>query len=515
MNIATSFQHVASARSTKVALQDDDTTLTYGELDDLSARVASFLVEQSITPGDRVGVYMSNCVQYIVLALGIWKAGAVLVPFNIAIPRAPLRHAVEDSGVRFVFADTGGLDRFTGDCDGLDVVGRVVHVSRTATPSAGERPAARWSYEDVIASDALSRIVPRMDDENALLMYTSGSTGKPKGVQQTHRNTAAVVAATIDAWGFSEADHAVICTPFFHVGGMQLMVLPMLLSGASAYTLPRWNAEKWRQAVIDKKATYTALVPTMVVDIANAFESNPADLTSLRVCAIGGSVLPTGPVERFVKATGITTAVNIYGQTEQMGVAVCERPGEQVLPRSLGRPLEQIVQWRLTAPGTDEEVTDEHEAVGELHVRGDAVTPGYWNLPEVNAEKISDGWLRTGDLVRIDRSGVMHYVERIDEMIISGGENVYPQMIENCLASCPDVAEVAVIGTYHERWMQQVTAIVVPRSPDVSVADIAAYCAQHPDLQGLQRPRRIELVDALPRTGNNKVDRPQLKRTFT
>lgn len=172
------------------------------------------------------------------------------------------------------------------------------------------------------------------------------------------------------------------------------------------------------------------------------------------------------------------------------------------------------MQWRLTEPGTDTELRGDEPGVGELQVRGDAVSPGYWNLPEVNAQRLADGWLRTGDLVRVDADGVMHYVERIDEMIISGGENIYPQMIENCLASSPDVAEVAVIGTYHERWMQQVTAIVVPRSAEVTVDDIAAYCNEHPDLQGLQKPRRIELVEALPRTGNNKIDRPQLKRTF-
>ncbi|WP_342661526.1 Long-chain-fatty-acid--CoA ligase (plasmid) [Rhodococcus ruber] len=513
MNIASVFKHVASGRSTKVALQDDDTTLTYAELDDLSARVASFLVAQWAGPGDRVGIHMSNSVEYIVFVLGIWKAGAVLVPFNVSVPRAPLRHAVEDSGVKIVFADSAGAERFIADCEGLDVAQRVVHVRPESDSGLGE-VGARWTYADVLAFDALPVIVPRMDAENAVLMYTSGSTGNPKGVQQTHRNIAAVVEATIDVWDLNESDQAVICTPFFHVGGLQLMVLPMLLSGAAVYTLPRWNADRWRRAVVEFRGTYTALVPTMVVDIANAFETDPVDLTSLRVCAIGGSVLPTGPVQRFVKATGITNAVNIYGQTEQMGVAVCERPGEQSLPRALGRPLEQIVQWRLTEPGTDTELRGDEPGVGELQVRGDAVSPGYWNLPEVNAQRLADGWLRTGDLVRVDADGVMHYVERIDEMIISGGENIYPQMIENCLASSPDVAEVAVIGTYHERWMQQVTAIVVPRSAEVTVDDIAAYCNEHPDLQGLQKPRRIELVEALPRTGNNKIDRPQLKRTF-
>lgn len=509
MNLASTFAHVAAQRSEKIAFQDADETLTYGELDDLSSRVASFLVARGTAPGDRIGIYMGNSARYLVVAFGIWKAGAVLVPFNVAIPQGPLRHAAADSGVRTIFAEPAGITRLATDLAGLDVVDALVDVGRSDSVTSP----ATATYTDAISTEPIAGIVPRMDNDNALLMYTSGSTGKPKGVQQTHRNTTSVIEAEIDAWKLDETERAVICTPFFHVGGMQLTTLPMLFSGAFVYALPRWNAATWRDAAVAIDATFTALVPTMVVDVANQLEDNPIVLSSMKVCAIGGSVLPTGPVERFMNATGIVNAVNIYGQTEQSGLSICERPGEQSRPYALGRPLEQILQWRLTEPGSDDVLPD-GPRLGELQVRGDAVTPGYWNLPETTEAKFVDSWFRTGDLVRIDADGVMHYVERIDEMIISGGENIYPQLIENHLASDPDVAEVAVIGTYHERWMQQVTAIIVPKTDSVTTEDILNYCASHPDLQGLQKPRRIEFVDALPRTGNNKIDRPQLKRTF-
>lgn len=511
MNLASVFHHQAVKHPAKLAIRDADMGLSYASLDDQSARVAAFLAGESIAPGDRVAIYMTNCVQYIVLAMGIWKAGAVLVPLNTAVPQAPLRHAVADSGARIVFADYQTAPRFVQECEGFDIANHLVVCDRGA---AEEAVAARWTYEHVLSAPPARAIQPRLDGDDAMIMYTSGSSGSPKGVRQTHRNVTAYVSAITQVWEFCVDDFAVICTPFFHVGGMQLMILPMLLNGASAYTLARWNAEQWRQAVQDFNATYTALVPTMVVDVANALEHDPAELSSVRVCAIGGSVLPEGPVRRFLNATGITNAVNIYGQTEQSGVAICERPGEQDRPRVLGRPLEQLVQWKLVDTSTGEDVSDRPGTVGELHVRGDAVTPGYWNLPDINAEKYFDGWLKTGDLMRTDGNDVLHFVERSDDMIISGGENVYPQMIENSLASCPDVAEVAVIGTRHERWIQQVTAIVVPRTAAVTKDDIISFCAEHPDLQGLQRPRRIELVTALPRTGNNKIDRPQLKRDF-
>lgn len=509
MNLASTFAHVAAERADKVAFQDANGTLTYGQLDELSARVAAFLLTRAVEPGDRVGIYTGNSSRYLVVAFAIWKAGAVVVPFNVAIPQGALRHAAEDSGVRMIFADPAGITRLASDLAGLPVVDSLVDLG---TSGAATSPASS-TYDEAITAAPISGIVPRMDDDNALLMYTSGSTGKPKGVQQTHRNTTAVIEAEIDAWKLADTERAVICTPFFHVGGMQLTTLPILFSGAFMYALPRWNAATWRDVAVAIDATFTALVPTMVVDVANQLSENPIVLSSMKVCAIGGSVLPTGPVERFMTATGIVNAVNIYGQTEQSGLSICERPGEQSRPYALGRPLEQILQWRLTDPGSDD-VLEEGPRLGELQVRGDAVTPGYWNLPETTKSKFVDGWFRTGDLVRIDADDVMHYVERIDEMIISGGENIYPQLIENHLASDPDVAEVAVIGTYHERWMQQVTAIIVPRTEAVTTEDILAYCAAHPDLQGLQKPRRIEFVDALPRTGNNKIDRPQLKRTF-
>lgn len=509
MNLASTFAHVAAERADKVAFQDADGTLTYGQLDELSSRVASFLVERDVAPGDRVGIYNGNSSRYLVVAFGIWKAGAILVPFNVAIPQGPLRHAAEDSGVRMIFADPAGVTRLASDLAGLAVVDSLVDLGASGTATAP----ANATYDEAVSSKPIDRIVPRMDGDNALLMYTSGSTGKPKGVQQTHRNTTAVIEAEIDAWNLDDTERAVICTPFFHVGGMQLTTLPILFSGAFMYALPRWNAKAWRDIAVEIDATFTALVPTMVVDVANQLGENPITLSSMKVCAIGGSVLPTGPVERFMNATGIVNAVNIYGQTEQSGLSICERPGEQARPYALGRPLEQILQWRLTDPGSDD-ILEDGPRLGELQVRGDAVTPGYWNLPETTETKFVDGWFRTGDLVRVDADGVMHYVERIDEMIISGGENIYPQLIENHLASDPDVAEVAVIGTFHERWMQQVTAIIVRRTDSVTTEDILAYCAGHPDLQGLQKPRRIEFVDALPRTGNNKIDRPQLKRTF-
>jgi long-chain acyl-CoA synthetase len=343
-------------------------------------------------------------------------------------------------------------------------------------------------------------------------MYTSGSTGTPKGVRQTHRNTVAECEAVIDVFDLGPADHALVCTPLFHVGGLQLMVLPVLLAGGTV-TLRRWNVVEWLADVDALRPTVAALVPAMMIDIVNHLGERSRELDTIRVCMVGGSAMPQARLATFTALTGVVP-VNIYGQTEQSGLAICERLDEARRHGSLGRPLEQVVRWQVVPPDSTTPLPAGSDRVGELWVRGDAVTPGYWRLPEVNERKFQDGWFRTTDLVREAEDGYLYYVERADDMIISGGENIYPQMVEGHLQACPLVAEVAVIGTPHERYVEQVTAIVVPARPGVSAEDIAAYCQAQPDLRGLQRPRRIEIVDAIPRTGTNKIDKPALKTRF-
>lgn len=513
MNVLTSIERIARSRPEQPAIRKDGAELAYRQLFDLADRFAGYLVGHGLRPGERVGIYLHNELEWLPALLGIWRAGGVAVPFNYLFAPAALRHAATDSGARWILALDTDVPRVTGALDGTDVAGHVI--------SIGESDRAECSFAVATSGDALTTTVPRLDGDDALLMYTSGSTGRPKGVRQTHRNTTAQCEAVIDAFAFTPEDSALICTPLFHVGGLQLMSLPILLAGGSL-TLRRWHAAQWLDDVRRLRPSYVALVPAMMIDVVNLLRENESDggdsvLDSVRVCAIGGSAMPQARLTQFTALTGIV-AVNIYGQTEQSGLAICEPIDQQRRAGSLGKPLEQVVRWQLVpVDGNDtaEPLPPLSGQIGELWVRGDAVTPGYWQLPEVNAEKITaDGWLRTGDLVREEADGYLYYLERSDDMIISGGENVYPQNVEGHLQACPLIAEVTVIGTAHERLIEQVTAIVVPASADVTVEDIAEFCQSRPDLRGLQRPRRIELVEEIPRTATNKIDRPALRKLF-
>ncbi|MCK8616675.1 class I adenylate-forming enzyme family protein [Gordonia sp. C13] len=505
MNIVNVIRRSARRHPGKVAVRHGDTELTYRDLADQSARFASFLINQGIQPGQRVGILMHNQPQWIVAMMGIWQAGACLVPYNYLFHPAALRHASDDADVQLVVAPSADIPRLTEALADHPAHDRLVAV--------GEHPNAMTTWDEALLSTPASTVVPRFDSDDAVLMYTSGSTGNPKGVRQTHRNIAAVCEAKHEWWSIDETDTALISTPLFHVGGLQLLALPILFAGGTI-TLRRWNTREWLEDARRLKPTVTALVPAMMIDIVNELRGEQFPLPSIRVCAIGGSALPLSRLQQLTSLTGIVP-VNIYGQTEQMGVSVTEPLDEPRREGSLGKPLDQIVEVRIVSTETPADAVNVATGeTGELWVRGDAVTPGYWQLDAVNDTKFVNGWFRTSDLVRADADGYLYYVDRADDMIISGGENVYPQMVEGHLAACPLVAEVAVIGTPHERLSQQVTAIVVPSRPDVTAEDIAAYCESDPNLRGLQRPRRIEVVQTIPRTATNKVDRPQLKRSF-
>ncbi|GAC84721.1 putative acid--CoA ligase [Gordonia paraffinivorans NBRC 108238] len=505
VNIANVIRRSARRNPGKVAIRHNDAELTYQELIDRSSRFASYLIEQGVRPGDRVGVLMHNQPEWIIAMLGIWQAGGTLVPYNYLFHPSALRHATQDAEVQMIVSPATDVERLGEALRGLAIAGRII--------SVGEHPDALTTWESVLKSPSAATVVPRFDTDDAVLMYTSGSTGQPKGVRQSHRGIAAVCEAECDIWSIDEDDEALVCTPLFHVGGLQLITLPLLFTGGTV-TLRRWNAREWLADAARYQPTIVALVPAMMIDILNELGGETYPLPSVRVCAIGGSALPLSRLKQLTAATGIVAA-NIYGQTEQMGLSITEPLDEDRREGSLGKPLEQIVEVRIVSTDAEDLGRDVRIGeTGELWVRGDTVTPGYWRLDELNDAKFVDGWFRTSDLVRADRDGYLYYVDRADDMIISGGENVYPQMVEGHLAACPLIAEVAVIGTPHERLSQQVTAIVVPTKPGVTADDIAAYCESNPNLRGLQRPRRIEIVDTIPRTATNKVDRPLLKRSF-
>lgn len=289
MNIATLLRRSAADHPADVALRLDGDEVDYAGYAERGARFAACLRNTGVEPGERVGFLLPNCPEYLVGLLGTWQAGAVGVPLNRMFPDAALRHVVRDSGLRVLVLPAADRDRAAAllgeECPEL------LTTDGFAAALAAHEPAAD--------------VLPRLDGEDACIMYTSGSTGVPKGVRQTHRNLVAEAEGAIGRYRLTAADHVLNCMPLFHVGGLQLASLPLLLLGGQITFMPRWDVVRWLELAQELRPTFGGLISTMMIDVGNRTVGSPVVLDSFRICMFGGSRTPTAAIERLEAGTGI------------------------------------------------------------------------------------------------------------------------------------------------------------------------------------------------------------------
>ena len=348
----------------------------------------------------------------------------------------------------------------------------------------------------------------RLDDETAVIMYTSRTTGRPKGVVQTHRNVDAQLDVNVTHFDFTSEDVTVSSVPLFHVGGLYGAALPTLLEGGTLVLPGMWDAALWAQLVEEHGGTFSGLIPTMMLDALNTDAAVERDTSSLRQVVYGGSPATEETLSTFEETFEVDHLRNYYGQTENTGLSVTYSTDTERRPGLTGRPI-HAVEHRIVDITADGLVAVETGEEGELLVRGDTISPGYWD-GSLNDDYFSDGWLHTDDIFREDEDGLLYYVDRLDDMVISGGENVAPSEVENALQRHPDIEAVAVFGTDHERLGEAVTAAVVAET-DLDAAAVEQWWSETVDLAGYKRPRRVEVVEEFPRTASQKVDKVALK----
>jgi len=502
MNVAVRFQHRMGEQPEKTAIVDaGGAEVTYGDLDRQTRQVAAWLDAQGLGGGDRVAVYLPDTATYLPVVLGIWRAGAIASPINTRFGVDELAYTLGDLEPAALlgsdaFADT--IDDLHDEVDGLDPSNTLL-VEREGGFVADDLPAA----------DAAPDPARRLDDEPAVVMYTSGTTGRPKGVVQTHRNVGAQLDVNVTAFGVTRADTSVVAVPLFHVGGLYGGALPVLLAGGTIVVQPAWDATEWADLVDAHGATFTGLIPTMMLDALNTEATREYDTSSLERAVYGGSPATEETLDTFQQVFEVGALHNYYGQTENTGLSVTYDADTERRPGLLGRPV-QAVEYRVVDVTADELVDVGPNEEGELVLRGDIITPGYWD-ESLDADYFTDGWLHTDDVVREDEDGLLYYVDRADDMIISGGENVAPSEVENALQEHPSVEAVAVFGAPHERWGEVVTAAIVASDPDLTDDDIEDWWNEHAGLAGYKRPRRVEFVEEFPRTATQKVDKVTLK----
>jgi long-chain acyl-CoA synthetase len=481
---------------------------TWTVLRERARAVAAALVYDGVEVGERVVLVARNDPGYFPLLFGAGLARAVLTPLNPRLAADDLAAMIDDSAATTVLVDEPAAAALAAVLADRPGVRRVVVLG--AVPSGSDSP---WR---ALADWAVPAADPRRDPEpadDAFQLYTSGTTGRPKGaVFANGTNLAVLVDGIAEAWGFRDGDVSLVAMPLFHMGGLA-WALAGMARGARAVVVRDFVPADVLDAIERHGVTTAFCVPTMLAALCAVpgVDSRPL---GLRQMIYSGSPIGEDALKRAMVALRCDF-VQIYGLTEATGAfaqlsAAEHREGGPALA-SAGRPY-PWTELRIVDPESGADAVP--GAIGEIRTRSVQNMVGYWRRPEETAAALTpDGWLRTGDLGRLDDAGRIHLVDRAGDRIVTGGENVYPAEVERVLAAHPDLAEVAVIGVPDERWGEAVKAVVVPvagSAPDP--AEVVAFARAR--LAGFQSPKSVDVVDALPRTATGKVIKPALREPY-
>lgn len=458
-------------------LRDDTTELTnLLLLERVDASAAAFHA-RNVGFGDVIAVALPNRVELIIALFAAWRLGAAVTPINPVLSAQEAAYQVADAGALLVVADRGSLDL------GVPTV-----------------------TLDELATPASPPTLPSLSDSDlALLIYTSGTTGKPKGVMLTHANIDAMTESFAKWFELSASDHSLLVLPLFHANGIILGTLTPLRAGGQVTITGRFSRDRFFADVQQHRPTYFSAVPAIYALLSSLPEDTVSDTSSLRFAVCGAAPMPAESIERFEQRFGVTI-VEGYGLSETTCASTINPLHGVRKPGTVGLPL----------PGQRVAVADQggrhldRGEVGEVVIAGPVVMAGYFGRPEETERTIIDGWLHTGDLGRFDEDGYLQIVDRIKDMIIRGGENLYPKEIENALYAHEDVHEAAVVGAPHSVLGEIPVAFVSVREGarlTASQLDVHARSILAP----FKCPTSITIMDEIPKNPVGKIDKPTLR----
>jgi acyl-CoA synthetase (AMP-forming)/AMP-acid ligase II len=504
----------------KTALVFYGREISFTELDEASDRFAAWLRGRGVGPGDRVALYLENCPQFAVAHFGALKVGAITVALNPMHKTHELGHELEDSGARVIVAADAGREvvESVRDRTALDTAVLVCYrdylpeeptlpLPPSLLEEAPRRPRGWEDFQTIVGSAATLRALePQARHDTALIQYTSGTTGAPKGAELTHGNVTANCELIRAFFGIGPADVLLGVVPWFHITGLEVQLNLMAYTGATLVALHRFDVETALRAIQRYRCTVTTLIATINVAILNHEATPSYDLTSLRLCTSGGAPVPAEIARRWEATTG-HALVEGYGLTETTAPTHSNPPHR---PRygTVGVPLPYTgVRIVSLEDGVTEMASGES---GEIAVRGPMVTKGYWGRPEATAEAIPDGWLRTGDIGRVDEEGYFTIEERKKDLIKASGYSVFPAEVEAIMYRHPAVAEVGVVGVPDPYRGEDVLAFVVRRTGATATErELVEWCRA--EMAVYKAPRTVRFVPALPKTGSGKIVKRALR----
>ncbi len=505
LNLAVLLEESAKERPEKSALVTGGREISYSALRDGARSFASALSSMGVRPGDRVALMVPNVPQFVVAYYGILATGASVVPLNVLLMGPEITYHLDDSDAKVLVAWEGfleearkGFEGSGGTCESLVVV---------------ESPDGSGATGDEKSFDALVKenppefdSHPTMPDDTAVVIYTSGTTGRPKGAELTHANMFMNAMCNADKLlKMDEDDVAIAVLPLFHIFGQTCVMNATIYRGGTTALVPRFEPGAALKAIQDAGVTIFSGVPTMYQYLLRYPELDDYDISSLRIGVSGGASMPVEVMKAVEERFGIVILEG-YGLSETSPTATFNRSAENRKVGSIGLPI-----W-----GTEAMVVDSNDAEvppgerGELVLRGHHIMKGYLKKPEATAEAIKNGWFHTGDLATMDEDGYFYIVDRVKDMIIRGGYNVYPREVEEALYEHPGIAEVAVVGFPHEELGEEVAAVVAMKDGEAATEEeIISFAKDR--VAAYKYPRRVTFIDELPKTATGKI----LKRELT
>lgn len=479
---------------------------TFRELNGRANRIANALLDRGVRPGDRVATLLRNGIEFVECYYAAAKIGAVMVPVNWRLVAPEIGYILGDSGARALVFDSD-FDVTVAELQGMELPCKLW--IRRDNNLQGEAPDSE-DYDEVLSASAQEEPpIGAWDDDTLFIMYTSGTTGHPKGAVHSHDGMLWSHLTSMATSDMRADDRFLLPLPMFHVGCLNPVSL-LVHRGATGVIMRELDMGQMFSCIAAERVSIFMAVPALLQFMLHAPERESCDISSVRWIATGAAPVPVSLLDSWSEL-GVSIH-QAYGLTESCG------PGTLLLPEdaaarvgSCGRP-QMHTEAKIVDAGGRTIAMGSPEA-GELLLAGRHMMKEYWNRPDATAEALRDGWLHTGDICTWDADGFITICDRKKDMIISGGENIYPAELENVLAACPDVQEAAVIGVPSQKWGETPLALYVAApGADPSPESLRAWCREH--LAGYKVPQLYERVDSLPRNPSGKLLKPQLREQY-
>ncbi|WP_342431384.1 long-chain fatty acid--CoA ligase [Neobacillus sp. FSL H8-0543] len=494
---------IRSARKfpNKIAIIDNEVRMTYQLLQSRVSNLAGWFQSQGIKKGEKVALLLYNSIEYTECLFALAKIGAVAVPVNFRLQKLEFEYILDNSDAKMLVAHHDFTSVIEQIRPNLPLLEEVIIVDDRV-----EKAHSHYDYYAIFDNAFIPRLEELKDDDDFIIVYTSGTTGKPKGAVLTHKNVF-MNAVNMDLeCGLTKDEVQIITTPLFHIGGISALTMLMLVGGTSILH-KKFDPEHILQTFDKEKVTYAFMVPSMWNILLEVPSFKEYNVKSLRIICTAAASTPLELKKKLMKSFPNVGVFDTFGHTELSASTATLKASDSLLKTgSVGLPYSNV-EVRVV----DENMVDVQPGeVGEIIYRGPTTMKEYYNNPEATKETLRGGWLHSGDLVMVDHDGYLTVVDRKKDMIISGGENIYPKEIEEVLYTHPDILEAAVVGVPDEKWGETVKAFVVTRNgKTLTEQEVVEYCTER--IARYKKPHYVEFINELPRNGSGKILKTALR----